>query len=146
MPHDPGTAISFFFLPVSVLAVYAPAVVVVALAAWLLTRRHHRLDRRRRRHDRIREDLVTQGRLRRQRLALRAQRRNIGELAGLVRTQLEENKLKLSPYMRQRVAAFIEQAVTTVDFDRLYALYALFSNTRDQPVAPAMELFFEQTR
>lgn len=147
MTHDPATLpTSLFFYPVSVLAVYGPALVVLGLAAWALLRRGSAVDRLLRRHGRLRQRLAEQGRLRRAAMALRTQRRNIGELANLVRTQLEEHRLRMSPYMRQRTAAFIEQAVTTVDFDRLYALYALFSRTDGQPVSPAMELFFEQTR
>ena len=77
---------------------------------------------------------------------MRTQRKNISELAALVRDQLEQRKRAMTPYMHQRTSVFIEKAVTTIDFDRLYALYTLFSKTDEQRVSPAMETFFEQKR
>jgi len=148
MPHDlTDPATSLFFFPLSLLVLYAPALFVAGLAFWFWRRRISRLDRQGFRQRHLREKILASGLARRQRLALAAQRRNIGELAGLVRKQLEDRKLGMSPYMRQRVAVFIEQAVTSVDFDRLYALYSVFANSTEQEcVTPAMELFFEPKR
>jgi hypothetical protein len=146
MPPDPIANFLGFF-PFSVIVLYAPAMVLTGLAVWYLRRRLSRIERRQQQHRHIREDIVAAGVERRKRMALTSQRRNIGELAGLVRKQLEDHKLKMSPYMRQRVSVFIEQAVTSLDFDRLYALHALFSNYKGQDcVSPAMELFFEHKR
>jgi hypothetical protein len=145
MPHDlTDLATSLVFFPFSVIALYAPALIVIGLVFWFWRRRLSRLDLQSSRQRHIREKILEAGLARRQHLALASQRRNIGELAGLVRTQLEDHKLRMSASMRQRVAVFIEQAVTSVDFDRLYVLYALFANSKEQEcVSPAMELFFD---
>lgn len=148
MPHDlTALTSSLFLFPLSVIILYAPALLVVGLAFWFWRRRVSRLDRQHTRQRHLLEKIWASGLARRQRMALASQRRNIRELAGLVRKQLEDHRLKMSPYMRQRVAVFIEQAVTSLDFDRLYALHALFADSKEpECVSPAMELFFEHKR
>jgi hypothetical protein len=145
MPHHFAES-SLIYFSFSVVALYAPAV-LLAFAAWFFfSRNKSRIERKQQQHRRIRERIANEGLGRRKRLALTTQRNNIRELAVLVRSQLEENKGRITPFMHQRTSVFIEKAVTDVDFDRLYTLYVFFSNTAQQRTAPVMEIFFEQER
>jgi hypothetical protein len=138
--------LSLIYVSFSVLALYAPAVICALALAFFLYRRHSRLERRKTKHARTRRDIAMRGHDRRKRLLLATQRRNIRELAVLVHSQLKGHEPALTPYQHQRTSAFIERAVTTVDFDRLYALHALFAAHDAKQVSPAVETFFEHTR
>jgi hypothetical protein len=145
MQHNSAET-SLILFSFSVVALYGPALFLAFLAYLYFSRKKTRLERKLRKHQALRERLAEDGRYKRKRLAHKFQRRNIRELAIMVKSQLEDNKRKISPYMHQRTSVFIERAVATIDFDRLYALYALFSNTNEQYVSPAMETFFAQER
>jgi|GEM_PF-2556837 len=146
MPASPAET-SLVFFSFSVVALYGPAVLLTLAAGAFFLRRRTRLERRQEKHRRIREAIARRALDKRRRMALKTQRQNIRELARLVRAQLEEQKLRMKPYLHQRASAFIERAVTGVDFDRLYALHALFSQTHDeQHVSPALETFFAEER
>lgn len=145
MPHS-FSELSLIYVSFSVLALYAPAVLFALGLAYYLYRRHSRIERRRQKHQRIRSAIAEKGLGKRKRMLLAVQRRNIRELAKLVRGQLKEHERNLTPYQHQRTSAFIERAVTTVDFDRLYALHALFAANAEKQVSPAVETFFEHTR
>jgi hypothetical protein len=129
-----------------VLVLYAPAVLCALGLAFFLYRRHTRLERRQQKHQRLRHAITDKGLEKRKRMVLAVQRRNIRELATLVRDQLRQRERDLTPYQHQRTSAFIERAVTTVDFDRLYALHSLFTASDATQVSPAVETFFEHTR
>jgi len=145
MPHNPAET-SLIFFSFSLLALYGPALLLVFAAYFFFTRKKSRLERKRQKQQRILEHIATEGLKERNRIALKSQRKNIRELARLAHRQLEARKLQMTPYMHQRTSAFIEKAVTTIDFDRLYALYSLFEQTEEQHISPAMETFFEQQR
>ena len=145
MPHS-FSEISLIYVSFSVLALYAPAVLCALGLAYFLYRRHSRLERRQQKHQRIRHAIADKGLGKRKRMLLAMQRRNIRELAKLVRCQLKEHERNLTPYQHQRASSFIERAVTTVDFDRLYTLHALFAANAEKQVSPAVEAFFEHTR
>ena len=146
MPHSLFSELSLIYVSFSVLALYAPAVLGALVLAYLLYRRHSRLERRRQKHDRVRRDIAQRGQARRKRLLLASQRGNIRELARLVRGQLKTRERELTPYQAQRASAFIERAVVTVDFDRLYALHVIFVSNDAHQVSPAVETFFEHAR
>lgn len=137
---------SLVFFSFSMVALYAPALFLGFLGYLFFMRRRNRLERRLEKHRRIREGIAVKGYAKRKMLAVRRQRDNIRELAALVRTQLEANKQDMTPYLHQRTSVFIEKAVTTIDFDRLYALHRFFEGAREKPLSPVMELFFEQVR
>lgn len=137
---------SLVFFSFSVVALYGPALLAAFGIYFYLSRRKTRLARRQEKHQRIREDIATRAQARRQRLVLDHQRRNIRELAAIVREQLEANARRMTPYMHQRTSVFIEKAVTTVDFDRLMALHRYFSRNDANQLPLVMDLFFEQTR
>ncbi|EHJ49337.1 hypothetical protein DFW101_3338 [Solidesulfovibrio carbinoliphilus subsp. oakridgensis] len=143
-PHPAETSLVFFSF--SVVALYAPALLLGFLGFLFFSRKKTRLERKLQKHRRIRDDIAARGQARRKKLAVRHQRKNIRELAELVRTQLEEKKPDMTPYLHQRTSVFIEKAVTTIDFDRLYALHTFFAGTREKQLSPVMELFFEQVR
>ncbi|MHC1790063.1 hypothetical protein [Solidesulfovibrio sp.] len=145
MPHS-FSEISLIYVSFSVLALYAPAVLGALGLAYVLYRRHSRLERRQQQHRRIRQAIGDKGLNKRKHLVLAVQRRNIRELARLVHSQLDQSKPALTPYQHQRTSAFIERAVTTVDFDRLFALHNLFAASDAKQVSPAVETFFEHTR
>lgn len=138
--------LSLIYVSFSVITLYAPALLVAFLLYFFLARRSTRLARRVERQHRVREKIAAEGLATRKRLAYTCQRNNIRELAGLVKSQLEQRKRKMTPYMHQRTSVFIDKAVTAVDFDRLYALHALFATATDQQVSPAMESFFAEER
>ena len=137
---------SLIYVSFSVVALYGPALLLTFLAYRYLLGRKSRLVRRMEKHRRIREDIAARGQRARNRLALRTQRRNIREMAVIVREQLEAQKLRMTPYMHQRASVFIEKAVTDVDFDRLAALNRFLASSGANDAPPVMELFFEQTR
>ncbi len=145
MPANPAQTTLIFF-SFSVVALYGPALLAAFGISLYLLRRKTRVARRQEKHRRIREKIEAKGKARRDKLARDTQRRNIGELAAIVRQQLETNKKKMSPYMHQRTSVFIEKAVTTVDFDRLMALHHYFDQTETKQIPLVMDLFFEQTR
>ncbi|KHK00584.1 hypothetical protein [Desulfovibrio sp. TomC] len=145
MPHS-FSELSLIYVSFSVLALYAPAVLCALGLAFFLYRRHTRLERRQQKHQRIRYAITEKGLDKRKRMALATQRRNIRELAKLVHGQLKQHERALTPYQNQRTSAFIERAVTTVDFDRLYALHNLLAANDAAQVSPAVETFFEHTR
>lgn len=142
--HSAETSLIFFSF--SVVALYAPALVLGFLGYLYFSRKKSRLERKLHKQQRIREGIATKGHEKRKMLAVRHQRRNIRELAALVRTQLEEKKPDMTPYLHQRTSVFIEKAVTAIDFDRLYALHTFFSGSTEKQISPVMELFFEQQR
>ena len=137
---------SLIYVSFSVVALYGPALLLTFLAYRYLLGRKSRLVRRMEKHRRIREDIASRGKRARVKLALRTQRRNIREMAVIVREQLEAQKLRMTPYMHQRASVFIEKAVTDVDFDRLAALNRFLASSGANDAPPVMELFFEQTR
>ncbi|EFL50075.1 conserved hypothetical protein [Solidesulfovibrio fructosivorans JJ]] len=145
MPPNPAQT-SLIYVSFSVVALYGPALLLTFLAYRYLLGRKTRLERRLEKHRRIREDIAAKGQKTRTKLALRHQRRNIREMAVIVREQLEANKRRMTPYMHQRTSVFIEKAITDVDFDRLAALNRFFANAGASDTPPVMELFFEQTR
>ena len=138
--------LSLIYVSFSVLALYAPAVLCALGLAYYQYRRHSRIERRQQKHRRIRGAIAEKGLGKRKRMLLAVQRRNIRELAKLVRGQLKEHERNLTPYQHQSTSAFTERAVTTVDFDSLYALHALFAANAEKQVSPAVETFFEHTR
>ena len=138
MAETPLIYVSF-----SVAVLYGPAVLLALAAGVFFLRRRSRLERRQEKHRRIRENIALRARDKRRRMALKTQRQNIRELAGLVAAQLDDRKRDVTPYQHQRTSAFIERAVTCVDFDRLFALHALFAQTTQaKDVSPAVEAFF----
>lgn len=143
-PHPAETPLVFFSFSVAIL--YAPALLLGFLGYLFFSRKKTRIERKLQKHRRIRDAIVARGQARRRKLAVRHQRQNIRELAELVRTQLEEKKPDMTPYLHQRASVFIEKTVTTIDFDRLYALHTFFLGAREKPLSPVMELFFEQVR
>lgn len=145
MPQHPAET-SLIFLSFSFVILYGPALAAVFLGYLFLSRRRSRLERKLQRQQRVREEIAARGRERRRRMALRAQRRNTRELAALVHTRLDARRRDMSPSMHQRASAFVEKAVTDVDFDRLHALYTLLGANEGGGVSPAMESFFEHAR
>lgn len=137
---------SLIYVSFSVVALYGPALLLAFLGYRYLLGRKTRLVRRLEKHRRVREKIAIEGQQARNKLALRHQRRNIREMAAIVREQLEANKLRMTPYMHQRTSVFIEKAVTDVAFDRLAALNQFFTSSGETEAPPVMELFFEQTR
>jgi cytochrome c biogenesis protein ResB len=145
MPHNPAET-SLILFCFSVVTLYGPALFLALLVFLYFSRKKTRLERKLQKQQSMREAIAADGFHKRKRLAQKSQRRNIRELARVVKAQLEDNKLKITPYMHQRTSVFIEKTVASIDFERLYTLYALFLNTNEQHVSPAMETFFEQER
>lgn len=113
---------------------------------WWRARYAARVRLQQERFRKIREKIATRGQAKRLRQANRRQRRNLAELAVLVRTQLKAIKQGLRPHIYAGVRVVIAQSVSELDFDRLYSLHHLLSQADAQKIVPRLERLVQQVR
>lgn len=128
------------------LLLYLLALATMDVKAWWIWRRNTRISRLLAKFKRIKVSISVKGQNERRRLASARQRRNIKELAVLVKKQLQASKRRIPPPLYNRANAFIKNSVANLDFDRLYSLHHLLSQAELQQVPPRLHVFFQQAR
>lgn len=113
---------------------------------WWLARREARMRLQQEKFQRIRVKIATKGQAKRLRLANRRQRRNLKELAVLVKSQLKTCKQLLRPHIYSGVHVVIARSVSDLDFDRLYSLHHLLSQADAKQLVPRLERLVQQVR
>jgi len=116
------------------------------MRCWWRARRAARLRLQQEKFQKIRTKIADKGQTRRLRLATHRQRRNLKELAVLVKAQLKAVKRSIRPHIYSGVRVVIAQSVTELDFDRLYALHRLLDQADAQKIVPRLERLVQQVR
>jgi hypothetical protein len=116
------------------------------LRDWWDWRRQSRINRLLARFARIRERIAGRGRDRRLELAGERQRRNLEELAEVVRGQLQAVRYALPPRLYKRTLGSVGRAVLDGDFDRLHGLHILLEHTGGNRLAARLEALLRPAR
>ncbi|GFK92206.1 hypothetical protein NNJEOMEG_00027 [Fundidesulfovibrio magnetotacticus] len=96
------------------------------------------------RHERLCRRLREKSLERRKLLVHKAQRRNIKELASLVRAGLKSRRRELSPWARHEAESLAREAVDGLDFERLHALHSLIEGSAQDGLSRELERFLRQ--
>jgi len=99
-----------------------------------------------RRHERLCRKLRERAGERRRKLVLATQRRNLKELAALVRDQLRSHRRDIAPWAYHGAASLARQAVRELRFEELHALHELLATLRGEPLARELERFLQQEK
>lgn len=116
------------------------------LRRWWLARKAARLRLQQEKFQKTRIKIADKGQAKRLRLAKHRQRRNLQELAVLVKAQLKSIKQRMQPHIYDGVRIVIARSVTDLDFDRLYSLHRLLAQADAPQLVPRLERLVQQVR
>lgn len=116
------------------------------LRRWWLARHEARLRLQQQKFQKTRRKIADKGQTKRLRLARHRQRRNLKELAVLVKAQLKSIKQRIQPHIYDGVRVVIARSVTDLDFDRLYSLHRLLAQVDAPQLVPCLERLVQQVR
>ena len=142
LPEDLAAQLAFV-LASGGLGLFLAALAGTVALTVLLFKRQWLLTLARRRWLARQERLRARGRSRREALLLARQRRNLNELAALARAQLHRRRDSLSLGLYHQTQDCIRHAVSTLQFDRLHALYELLHDA-EADHSRSLQAFFQQ--
>lgn len=99
-----------------------------------------------RRHERLCRALREKGGERRRRLVLATQRRNLKELAALVRGRLKAHRRHIAPWAYHAAESLARQAVRELRFEELHALHELLAGRHGEELSRELERFLQQEK